>query len=58
VPVASLVVAHTHNWSSLLYLTTVVNLIAVALVLLVLHPAERRYYAAEAAAALKGHPAE
>jgi hypothetical protein len=39
-------------------LTTVVNLIAVALVLLVLHPAERRYYAAEAAAALKGHPAE
>jgi MFS transporter, OFA family, oxalate/formate antiporter len=58
VPLASLVVARTHNWSSLLYLTTVVNLIAVALVLLVLHPAERRYHAAEAAAAPKGQPAE
>jgi OFA family oxalate/formate antiporter-like MFS transporter len=58
VPLASLVVARTHDWSSLLYLTTVVNLIAVALVLLVLHPAERRYHAEEAAAVLKGHPAE
>jgi MFS transporter, OFA family, oxalate/formate antiporter len=57
VPLASLLVARTHSWSSVLYLTTVVNLVAVALVLLVLRPAETRYHAAEAAA-LKGHPAE
>ena len=49
VPLASLVVASTHSWNSVLYLTTVVNLIAVALVLLVLRPAEARYHAEEAA---------
>jgi MFS transporter, OFA family, oxalate/formate antiporter len=58
VPLASLVVASTHSWSSVLYLTTVVNVVAVGLVLLVLRPAETRYHAQEAAVGIKEQPAE
>ncbi len=49
VPLASLVVARTHNWSSLLWLTTGINIVAVILVVLVLRPAEARYHAGEEA---------
>ncbi|HEY1684574.1 MAG TPA: oxalate/formate MFS antiporter [Tepidisphaeraceae bacterium] len=47
VPVASLVVARTHDWSSALILTTAINLVAVVLVLLVLRPAEIRFHQRE-----------
>jgi MFS transporter, OFA family, oxalate/formate antiporter len=58
VPLASLVVAGTHSWNSVLYLATAVNVAAVALVLLVLRPAEARHHAEEAAAMVKGQAAE
>jgi OFA family oxalate/formate antiporter-like MFS transporter len=48
VPIASVVVAHTHNWNSLLWLTTAINIVAVVLVVLVLRPAEAKYHAGEA----------
>ena len=47
VPLASLLVARTHSWDSALYLVTAINVVAVALVLLVLRPAEARYHAGE-----------
>lgn len=49
VPLASFIVARTHNWSSVLLLTTAINVVAVVLVLLVLRPAEARYHAGEEA---------
>lgn len=50
VPIASVVVARTHNWNSLLWLTTAINIVAVVLVVLVLRPAEAKYHAGEEAA--------
>lgn len=50
VPLASYIVERTHNWSSVLFLTAAINIIAVILVMVILRPAERRYQNAEHAA--------
>jgi OFA family oxalate/formate antiporter-like MFS transporter len=58
VPIAAAVAASTHNWSSVLYVTTVINVIAVIIVLLVLRPVEARYHREEDALSGSGQPAE
>ena len=58
VPLASLVVARSHDWGSALLLAASINVVAVLLVLLVLRPAETRHHAADTALAGLGRPAE
>ncbi len=48
VPLGSIVVAATGNWNAVLYLATGVNVLALALVLLVLRPATKRFHLAHA----------
>lgn len=58
VPLASYIVALTHNWSNVLLLTMGINVVAVVLVLVVLRPAEARYHAAEQDVTRVTSPAE
>jgi OFA family oxalate/formate antiporter-like MFS transporter len=58
VPIASIVVARTHNWSSALLLTCGINVVAVVLVLLVLRPAEQRFREHESHLTPAGEAAE
>ena len=58
VPLASYIVALTHNWSNVLLLTMGINVVAVVLVLVVLRPAEARYHAAERDVTRVTSPAE
>jgi MFS transporter, OFA family, oxalate/formate antiporter len=58
VPLASFIVARTHDWNSVLLLTTAINVLAVILVLTVLRPAEARYHAREKAINGAIEPAE
>ena len=47
VPVGTYVVARTHDWSNVLLLVMVINIVAVFLVFLVLRPAEKRFHERE-----------
>jgi OFA family oxalate/formate antiporter-like MFS transporter len=48
VPLANVAVTLTGSWTSLLYLTTAINVVAVVLVIMVLRPAEIRHHSADA----------
>lgn len=49
VPLGTLIAASTGSWSSILYLTTIINIVAVILIITTLRPAELRHHASDTA---------